>query len=110
MSATISLNVNESISVTTIINDAYGAATSAKNVNYVSSDPTIAILANSGTFVAGSNPQNSVSTNVITGIKNGSAVVTVTIDGSVVVDTISVTVHTNPPAELTFVFGTPIQT
>jgi uncharacterized protein YjdB len=107
MASSITLKVNQSISFTSTISDAYGVSASAKNINYVSSNPSVVILANSGTFVAGSIPQNSVSNNVLTGVSNGSATITITIDGGAVIDTISVVVESLPPAELTIVFGTP---
>lgn len=108
MSNTINLTVNESVSVTTLILDGYGIATTAQTINYLSSDPTIITLANSGVFVPGSIPQNSVSTNVIKGLKNGTATITITINGGTVIDTINVVVNSPAPASLSFIFGTPI--
>lgn len=107
MAGSITLQVNQSVSFTTMIADSYGSATSAHTINYISSDPTVAVLANNGVFVQGSLPQNSVSTNTITAIKNGTAIITITIDGGIVINTINVSVNTPPPAEINFVFGTP---
>lgn len=104
---TVTLHVNQSVSITSIVSDAYGAASSAKTINYISDDPTIVILANNGVFVPSTVPINSVSTNIITGLKNGIATITVTIDGGAVINTIVVTVNSPPPAEISFVLGTP---
>lgn len=106
MATNISLQVNQLVSVTTRIIDAYGVSTSAKTINYVSSDPTVAILDEAGDFVQGTDPQNSVSTNTIRGLSNGVATITVTADG-VLTDTLIVTVHSNPPAGFVFIVGTP---
>ena len=106
MSTPITLQVHQFVSVTTRIIDAYGVSTSAKTINYVSSDPTVAILDDAGDFVQGTDPQNSVSTNVIRGLSNGIATISVTADGTLI-DTIVVTVQSNPPAALVFIFGTP---
>jgi uncharacterized protein YjdB len=107
MSGSITLRINQSVTFTTLIDDSYGASTSAKTINYISNNPDVAVVGNPGNFVVGSVPQNSVSTNTITGISNGSAVISVTIDGGIVIDIISVTVESNPPAKLNFIFGTP---
>ena len=108
MANDLTMQVNSSISITTSIIDAYGAATSAKTINYISSDPSVATLANSGTFIAGLVPLNSSSTNTIYAIGNGTATITVTVDGTLM-GTIDIVVNSPPPSGLVFVFGTPIQ-
>lgn len=107
MAGSISLRINQSVSVSTHILDSYGSATSAATINYISLNPEVAILANQGVFTPGVVPQNSLSTNIITGIGAGTTTVEVRIDGDTLIDTISVSVSAPPPESLSFVFGTP---
>lgn len=106
MAGTINLQVHQSVSFTSRIIDAYGVLTSAKTISYISSDPTIAILDDAGDFIPNTDPINSQSTNVIRGLSNGTATISVVADG-VLTDTITCIVHSNPPAAFVFVFGTP---
>lgn len=107
MANVVNLHVNQSVSFSTLILDSYGIATSAKTINYLSNNPNVAVLGSAGSFVVGSIPQNSISTNTITALSNGSATITITINGDVVIDTIEVNVETLPPNKITIVFGTP---
>ena len=106
MASNITLQVGQSVPVTTRIIDGYGSLSSAHVITYISSDPVIAIVAEQGSFVPNTVPLNSISTNTITGLTNGICVVTVSVDGSVQ-DVINVTVNSPPPAALVFIFGTP---
>jgi uncharacterized protein YjdB len=108
MASSITLLINESVSITNLIVDAYGNPASSKQVVYSSSNPSVATLANSGTFVVGSIPQNSVSVNTINAVGAGTAIVTITLDGGLVVDPITVIVNAPIPNSITTIFGTPI--
>jgi hypothetical protein len=106
-SANITLQANTEVSVTTLIIDAYGVSTSAQSINYISSEPSIVVLANAGTFLPDTSPKNSVSTNIIKALAAGVSVISVTINGSLLIETITATVIENAPTDMTFVFGTP---
>src|SRR5690554_5440854 len=107
MASSITLKIGQEVTFTTLVLDAYGASTSGSVTTYTSSDPTVAILANNGSFTPGTIPINSVSTNSIRALKNGEATITVNVDGSIM-NTIDVTVNSPEASELEFVFGTPI--
>src|SRR5689334_10974832 len=107
MSATINLQTGQSVVVTTRVIDAYGSLASGHVVNYVSSDPLIAIVDEQGSFEPNTTPINSISNNTIRGLTNGTCTITVSIDGTLVIDTITVIVNSPPPASLVFVFSTP---
>lgn len=107
MSATINLQTGQSVVFTTRVIDAYGALASGHTINYVSSDPLIAIVDEQGSFEPNTVPINSISNNTIRGLTNGSCVITVSIDGTLVIDTVNVVVNSPPPAALVFVFSTP---
>lgn len=104
MASNTTLKIGQTISVTADITDAYGNPAPANQISWISNAPSIAIVSNNS-FLPGT--ENTVSTNTITAISNGSAVVTCTVNGNVL-NTINVTVNSPAPTQIVFILGTPI--
>ncbi len=103
MASSVTLKIGQSVAVTANIVDGYGNPAPSNQISWISSAPAIAIVSSNG-FVPGT--ENTVSTNTITAISNGSATVTCTVNGSVI-NTIAVTVSSPAPSLIDFVIGTP---
>lgn len=99
----VTLKIGQSVAVTADIVDGYGNPAPANQISWISSAPSIAIVSNNS-FVPGTG--NTVSTNTITAIANGSATITCTVNGSVI-NTIAVIVSSPAPSIINFVIGTP---
>lgn len=101
--ASITLKIGQTVAVTANIVDGYGVPAPANQISWISSAPTIAIVSNNS-FVQGT--ENTVSTNTITAVANGSSTITCTVNG-VIMNTIDVTVNSPAPAIIDFIIGTP---
>lgn len=103
MASNVTLKIGQSVAVTANIVDGYGNPAPADQITWFSNSPATAIVSNNS-FVPGT--ENTVSTNTITAISNGSAVVTCTVNGTLM-NTINVTVSSPAPSLIDFVIGTP---
>lgn len=101
--ASITLKIGQTLAVTANIVDGYGNPAPANQISWISSAAPIAIVSNNS-FIQGT--ENTVSTNTITAIANGSATITCTVNG-VLMNTIDVTVSSPAPAIIDFILGTP---
>lgn len=101
--SSVTLKIGQSVAVTANIVDGYGNPAPANQISWISSAPAIAIVSNNS-FVP--NTENTVSTNTIIAIANGSATVTCTVNG-VLMNTVDVTVSSPAPALIDFILGTP---
>ncbi len=99
----VTLKIGQSVPVTANIVDDNGNPATAGQIAWVSDTPAIATVTNNS-FVSGSN--NTVSTNTITGIANGEATVTCTVDGQVI-NTVDVLVDSPSPTVVDLILGTP---
>jgi hypothetical protein len=91
------------VAVTANIVDGYGNPAPADQITWFSNSPNTAIVSNNS-FVPGT--ENTVSTNTIIAISNGSAVITCTVNGTLM-NTVNVTVSSPDPSLIEFVIGTP---
>lgn len=103
MSSTTTLKIGQSIAVTADITDGYGNPAPASQISWMSDSPAIAIVSNNS-FVLGTD--NTVSTNTITAINNGTANITCTVNGTII-NTVIVTVSSPAPTQIVFILGTP---
>lgn len=104
MASSVTLKIGQSVAVTANIVDGYGNPAPANQINWISDTPVVAIVSNNS-FVPGT--ENTVSTNTITGINNGSATITCTVNGTIM-NTVVVTVSSPAPSLIDFVLGTPV--
>lgn len=103
---TINLNVGQSVPITANILDAYGTAVPAGSITYISNDLNVATLATQGSFITGTNPVNSLSTNIVYGVANGSTTIQIIVNGTLI-QLVDVVVNTNPPSSIQVIVGTP---
>lgn len=104
MSSSVTLKIGQTVAVTANIVDGYGNPAPSSQISWISDSPAIAIVSNNS-FVPGT--ENTVSTNTITAINNGSAIVTCTVNGTLM-NTVNVTVSSPAPSLIDFVLGTPV--
>lgn len=100
----VTMKIGQTVPVTANITDGYGVPAPADIITWVSSDFTVAIVSNNS-FIPGTD--NTISTNTISAISNGSAVITCTVNG-VIMATANVTVSTPAPASIGLVLGQPV--
>lgn len=103
MSSSTTLKIGQTIAVTANLVDSYGNPAPATQISWISSAPAIAIVSNNSFFPG---TDNTVSTNTITAIANGTAVITCTVNGTLM-NTINVTVSSPSPTIIDFILGTP---
>lgn len=103
MSSSVTLKIGQTVAVTANIVDGYGNPAPANQISWISDTPVVAIVSNNS-FVPGTD--NTVSTNTITAISNGSAIVTCTVNGTIM-NQVNVTVSSPAPSIIDFVLGTP---
>ena len=107
MSAEVTMKIGQTVSFTINTSDADGVAAPGQTITCVSSAPNICMVTNNS-FTAGSD--NTISTQAITAISNGSAIVTITvntIDGPIT-NTVDVAVDSPTPTIVNIIMGQPV--
>lgn len=107
MSSSATLKIGQTLSYTINCVDSYGNPAPGQIITTASSAPAIAMVSNNS-FVPGSN--NTVATNVITAIANGSAVITISVNThtGVITNTINITVSSPDPSLIDIILGQPV--
>lgn len=106
MSSSVTMKIGQVVSYTITCSDAYGNAAPGQTLTTVSSAPNIAMVTNHS-FTAGSD--NTVATQVISAISNGTAIITMTVSTSLgtISNTIDVTVDSPDPTIINIIMGQP---